>query len=322
MPSLGQFIATRRGEWERLEALLGRSEGNGLRRLSAGELDELGRGYRRLMSDVALAQRDFPEDQLTGWLNALAARMHLRLYRAPSATWRRVGGFFWYGLPRRFREAWVYLLVAAALLLLPTIGGYWAALSGERARLALVPEEMRTIMERGATWTQISAELRPAMAAVIFTNNIGVAFFAFSGGIWFGLGTAYTLVLNGIFLGAVFGAGTYYGVGHLLADFVSPHGYVELTCIVIAGAAGLMLGYALLRPGALRRQDAVVRAGRRALELVVGSAPLFILAGLVEGNISPSELPTEIKLVLGPALWVMMMAYLLLVGRTRSSRVA
>jgi uncharacterized membrane protein SpoIIM required for sporulation len=322
MPSLAQFIATRQAEWERLEALLARSEGNGLRRLSAGELDDLGRGYRRLMSDVALAQREFPEDQLTGWLNALAARAHLRFYRAPGATWRRLGGFFWYGLPHRFREAWAYATVAAALLLLPAIAAYLAALTSDSARQALVPADLRIIMERGETWTQIPRELRPAVAAVLFTHNIQVSFFAFSGGIWFGLGTVYTLVLNGLFLGAVLGASTHYGVGHLLADFVSPHGYIELTCIVIAAAGGLMLGAALLRPGPLRRRDALVRTGRRALELVVGATPIFIIAGIVEANISPSDLPTEVKLVIGPALWVALMAFLLLVGRDRKVKSA
>jgi uncharacterized membrane protein SpoIIM required for sporulation len=118
-------------------------------------------------------------------------------------------------------------------------------------------------------------------------------------------------------LGAVMGAARHYGVAHLLLDFVSPHGYVELTCIVIAGAAGLMLGDGLLRPGLLRRRDAAVRAARRALALVVGAAPVLIVAGLVEGNISPRSMPTEVKLVLGPLLWIALLVYLLAVGRER-----
>src|SRR5918995_7103615 len=124
MPSLRQFIATRREEWGRIEALLARSEGSGLRRLTADELDALGRGYRRLVSDVALAQRDFPHDQLTIWLNALAARAHLRLYQAPGGSWRRMARFFLVGFPQRFREARRYVALAAALLLVPAATGY------------------------------------------------------------------------------------------------------------------------------------------------------------------------------------------------------
>src|SRR6266542_992418 len=295
MPSLGQFIATRREEWGRMEALLARAEGSGLRRLSADELDALGRGYRRLVSDVALAQRDFPNDQLTAWLNALAARAHLSLYQAPGGGWRRLARFFLVGFPQRFRDGWRYVAVAAALLLLPAAAGYGAALTSEAARVALVPVEMRAVMERGETWTTIEQTVRPAMGVVLFTHNIGVSFFAFAGGIWAGLGTVYTLLLNGIFLGATLGAAAHYGVGHLLADFISAHGYIELSCIVLAGAAGLMLGYPLLRPGPYRRRDAMTRAGRRSIELVVGTMPVFIVAGIVEGNVSPSHLPTEVK---------------------------
>src|SRR5205085_573048 len=88
MPSLAQFIAARRDEWTHLEALVRRSEGNGIRQLSAEDLEALASGYRKLVSDVAVAQRDFPEDQLTASLNALAARAHMRLYRAPAGSWR------------------------------------------------------------------------------------------------------------------------------------------------------------------------------------------------------------------------------------------
>jgi uncharacterized membrane protein SpoIIM required for sporulation len=274
------------------------------------------------VSDVALAQRDFPHDQLTLSLNALAARAHLRLYQAPGGSWRRVLRFFVFGFPSRFRAAWRFAAVAAALLLLPAVGGFTAAATSEAAREALVPVGLRDYMERGETWTTIPGEMRPAMAVVLFTHNIGVSFFAFSGGIWAGLGTVYTLLLNGLFLGAVLGAAVHYGVGHLLADFVSPHGYIELTCIVVAGAGGLMIGHAILRPGALRRRDALTRAGRQAVELALGAMPVFVVAGLVEGNFSPAAMPTEVKLAAGPLLWALFFAWVLWTGRTshRTSR--
>ena len=96
------------------------------------------------------------------------------------------------------------------------------------------------------------------------------------------------------------GAAQFYGVAPLVWSFISPHGYLELTCIVIAGAAGLMLGDALLRPGLLLRREALGRASRRAVELAVGAAPVLVVAGLIEGFISPSDLAIPIKLAFGP----------------------
>ena len=142
-----------------------------------------------------------------------------------------------------------------------------------------------------------------------------MAFLAFAGGVLLGLGTVYVLVSNGLALGSVLGAAHFYGVAPLLWSFVSPHGYLELTCIVIAGAAGLMLGDAMLRPGLLLRREALARAARRAVELVLGAAPVLIVAGLIEGFVSPSDLPVAAKLVIGPLTGAVLYALLLSVGR-------
>ncbi|HET6315926.1 MAG TPA: stage II sporulation protein M, partial [Chloroflexota bacterium] len=186
-------------------------------------------------------------------------------------------------------------------------------------REVLVPDRLRQVMAAGQTWTDIEPTLRPAMATLIFTNNIRVAFLAFAGGVLFGLGTLYVLLSNGLLLGAVLGAAQYYGVAPLLWAFISPHGYLELTCIVVAGGAGLMLGDALLRPGLLRRRDALARAARQSIELVGGAAPVLIVAGLLEGFVSPSDLPLGVRLVIGPLAGIVLFALLFTVGRARSA---
>jgi uncharacterized membrane protein SpoIIM required for sporulation len=315
MPSLSHFIAARQAHWVELERLLTRSEGNGLRGFDAADIEALGRAYRLVISDLAIARRDFPDDQLTLELNGLAARAHLRLYRAPAASWKRLASFFWTDFARRVRAARGYLGVAALLLFGPALLAYLAALLDPTLRDALVPEELRQIMASGRTWTDIEPGLRGGMATVIFTNNIQVAFISFAGGVLFGLGTVYILVSNGLMLGSLLGAAQYYGVAPLLWAFISPHGYLELTCIVIAGAAGLMLGDALLRPGLLLRREALARAARRSVELVLGAAPVMVVAGLIEGFISPSEVPVAIKLAIGPIAGALLYTLLLTVGR-------
>ena len=317
MPSLSHFSASRQPHWAELEDLLARSDGNGLRSFDASQIEAFARAYRQTVCDLAIAQRDFPEDQLTLWLNSLAARAHLRLYRAPAPSWRRLGQFFWTDFARRFRAARPYLLVSALLLFGPALVAYLAALLDPTLRDALVPARLRQVMESGTTWTDMEPAVRPGMATLIFTNNIQVSFLAFAGGVVFGLGTGYVLVSNGLSLGAVLGAAQFYGVAPLLWSFISPHGYLELTCIVIAGSAGLMLGHALLRPGLQLRREALARAARRAVELVVGTAPVLVIAGLIEGFISPSELPTAAKLAIGPLAGMALYALLLTVGRVR-----
>lgn len=317
MPSLGQFIAARRSAWAELEALLARGEGNGLRSLTAEELDALGRRYRQVVSDLAIARRDFPDDQVTDALNQLAARAHMRVYRAPGGSWARIARFLTIGFALRFRAAGGYVVLAAALFFIPAIWAFLAALVDAELRDVLVPERLREIMSRGQTWTDIESTVRPAMAAVIFTNNLQVSFLAFAGGVFFGLGTAYVLLSNGLSIGSVLGASQYYGVFPLLGGFVATHGFLEITSILIASGAGLMLGNALLRPGLLRRRDALTVASRRAVELVLGAAPVFILAGLLEAFVSPSEAPTPVKVVLGAGLGLALLAFLLLAGRDR-----
>ena len=319
MPSLSHFIASRQPRWTELEELLTRSEGNGLRGFDADQIEALGRGYRQVVSDLAIARRDFPDDQLTLWLNGLASRAHLRLYRAPPPSWRRFGQFFWTDFATRFRAARGYLGVSALLLFGPAALAYLAALFDPTLRDALVPVELRNVMASGRTWTDIQPGLRPGMATLIFTNNIQVAFLSFTGGVLFGIGTAYVLLTNGLLLGGVLGAAQFYGVAPLLWSFISPHGYLELTCIVIAGAAGLMLGDALLRPGLLLRREALARAARRSVQLVGGAAPVLVVAGLIEGFVSPSELPMVAKLIVGPLLGAALYALLLTVGRSRGS---
>ena len=268
------------------------------------------------MSDLAIARRDFPDDQLTLWLNGLASRAHLRLYRSPAPSWRRLGSCFWTDFARRFRAARGYLAISALLLLGPAVFGYLAAWLDADLRTALVPSELLNVMAAGHTWTDIAPSLRPAMATLIFTNNIQVAFLGFAGGVLFGVGTVYVLVANGLAVGSILGAAQFYGVAPLLGAFISPHGYLETTCIVIAGAGGLMLGDALVRPGLLLRREALARAARRAVELVMGAAPVLVVAGLIEGFISPGEAPVPLKLAIGPLTAIVLYALLLTVGRT------
>ncbi len=127
------------------------------------------------------------------------------------------------------------------------------------------------------------------------TNNIQVAILAFAGGLTLGILTVYLLINNGIILGAL--AAIYYQHGHSY-DFwayIVPHGMIELTAIFIAGGAGLLMGYKILVPGVFSRAMQLRRQALRSVQLLLGTVPLFIIAGTIEGFITPSPIPLDAK---------------------------
>ena len=141
---------------------------------------------------------------------------------------------------------------------------------------------------------------------------------AFAGGVSGGLLTVYALVMNGLILGGLLGLTSHYGIGMDLATFVIGHGVIELSVIFIAGGSGLMLGWALLRPGLMRRRDALAQAARKAVQLLGGAIPLLVIAGSIEGFISPSEtIPMEVKWSVGIVSGILLYSYLFFAGREK-----
>jgi uncharacterized membrane protein SpoIIM required for sporulation len=318
VPSVDDFVARRQPEWSAFEGLLRRAAGSGLRGFSGPELERFGQLYRRTSSDLAVAQRDFPHDRVRAYLDQLLARAHPYVYQGRVSDWHGLLEFYRVGFPRLYRANRGYVLASLALFLLPALVAYVATLTNVTAQEALVPGRLLGMVRQGQMWTDIPELARPAESTFLMTHNLQVAIMAFTGGILLGLGTLYVLLQNGLMLGAVLGTCQAYGLGYPLVAFISAHGYLELSVIVIAGAAGLRLGTAILRPGLLARRESVVQGARVAAKLFVGSAPLLVGAGLLEAFVSPSDLPAPAKIGLGLTTGIGLYAYLLMAGRRAS----
>jgi uncharacterized membrane protein SpoIIM required for sporulation len=316
------FIARRRTTWERLDQLLARA-GAGVSGLSAQELRELGRLYRQAAADLAVARRDLPDHAVVTFLNSLVARGHGTIYRETGAGGgARLRAFFATDFPRTFRATWAYTFVAFLMFLLPALAAFVVTYRDPSLAGALVPGADAIVAQIQAGdewWLRINEEGQASSSAEIMTNNIGVAFRAFAGGVTLGAYTLYILVLNGLLLGVVAGAAQRFDFAGNLWSFVAAHGVVELSVIFIAGGAGLQLGWAILRPGILTRRAALVVAARRALLLLLGCVPLLVITGLIEGFISPSPLPLAVKLAVALGSGVALYAYLLGVGHVRET---
>ncbi|HYO49353.1 MAG TPA: stage II sporulation protein M [Chloroflexia bacterium] len=323
MSAQERFVVERQGDWARLESLVSRVQIGQLRALSASELEEMTRLYRLAASDLARARRDFPGDRVVSYLNRLVSSSYSHVYSGVGFSWKDIRGWYAGGFPRLFRATAGYYLLAALLFFGTGILSFVATITYPPAAQTLLPsnvyQSVASYAERGMLWTEIPAVERSLASATIMTNNIQVAMLAFAGGMLLGVGTAFILVYNGIHLGAIFGVVTTHGLGWDLLAFVSSHGVIELSVICLAGGAGMMLADSILRPGMLTRGESLRLAAQRAMQLLLGGASLLVIAGLIEGFLSPSEVPDAVKFGTGILTGVLLYGYWLLVGRGRKS---
>jgi uncharacterized membrane protein SpoIIM required for sporulation len=314
---LDRFINERKNAWQRLEGLLHLLDRMTLRRLHREEVRELGRIYRRTASDLAIARAESRDPRLVNYLNSLVIRAHGRIYRADAQGGRRVRNFFARDFPVAFRRTWRYTATAfGVFLLFGVIAFVGTRLDPDFSEFAGISPFFREIVINNRThWWEDLNEANQIGSTQIFTNNIRVTFYAFALGAMFGLGTLYVLAFNGAMFGAVLALTYRAGFGNDLLAFVVGHGVIELSCIFIAGGAGLLIGTALLMPGNLSRADALKSRGLEAVRLIVGCVPLLVIAGIIEGFISPAPISPIIKYTVAVVTGLALYSYLLLAGR-------
>ena len=298
--------------------LAGRAARRGVRSLSANEIDELALTYRAATSDLAIARARGEDPVVLDHLNRLTARAHAVVYVATARTgWSRCVDFVARRFPREVRRSWAPIAFCALLTVVAAAVAYGSVAADPANVHALLPAFDPPPVTKALHDSNFGFDraYSPAAASMIISNNVRVAAVAFAGGMTGGLLTGWIVLTNGLMVGAL---GALYAKAGFGADFwatIAPHGVIELTAIQIAGGAGLVLAGGYLRPGRIRRVDALVIAARRAGTLAIGVALLLCVAGTIEGFVSPQRLPIAARDAIGAVTALAMLAYFLGAGR-------
>ncbi|HET7286220.1 MAG TPA: stage II sporulation protein M, partial [Pyrinomonadaceae bacterium] len=287
---IDRFITQRKNAWQRLEDLLKLLDTATLKRLRREEVRELGRIYRRTASDLAIARAESRDPRLVNYLNSLVIRAHGRIYRAESHGLKRILEFFTRELPQTFRRTWRYTFLSFSIFMVFAIFGFVGTrLDPEFSELVGVDPAFREMaIETKTHWWETLNNQNQIGASLIMANNIQVTIYTFALGATFGLGTLYLLAMNGANIASVLALTYRAGFGNDLLTFMVGHGVIELSCIFIAGGAGLLIGSAMVMPGDMTRSDALKTRGMEAVRLMMGVAVLLVVAGTIEGFISPA----------------------------------
>ena len=281
---LDRFLEEREAGWTSLRSLLDEA-GAKPERLGPERLRRLGSLYRAAAADLAFARRAYPHEPVTRRLERLVIDARQLVY-SDAGPRRSLRAFLSRGYWQRVRERPWALGTALLLLFGPMVLAAVWAIDDPAAAIGVVPVQFQGAAEPGGGPGSLAPGDEAALSSQIFTNNIRVTFLVIAGGILAGLGTAAVTIFNGGFIGAIIGLTIENGSSGELFRFVLPHGVLELSCIAVAACAGLRIGWALVDPGTLTRGQSLRREARPAMELVLGTMPWLVLAGLVEGFVT------------------------------------
>jgi uncharacterized membrane protein SpoIIM required for sporulation len=317
--NVDQFMARNESSWRRLDELV-RAARKNVRSLSPAELEELIALYQRTSAHLSDARGAYPNQALQRALTARVAAAHGVIYGKRPRTIRSVGRFFTETFPAAVWHDRRFVVASAALFFVPAIAmGAWVGTSQE-AFEASATEDVREAYLEEDFEAYYSSEPAAQFATQVTVNNILVAIYAFALGILLCVGTIFILFQNGLLLGQAAGTFIFAGESAKFFGLILPHGLLEISAIVVAGAAGLRLGWTIVDPGDRTRASALAEEGRRSVVIVLGLFLAFVTAGLIEGFVTGSGLPTWARVGIGVAVLLAAVLWIVVQGRAAAAR--
>lgn len=295
-----QFLRENAERWKQFELEVDRT----------ADPDLFAERFVELTDDLAYSKTFYPDSKTTNYLNGLAARFHQKIYRNKKESSSRIVDFWRFELPLLIRQHHRQLLYAFLIFMVFVfVGALSAKYDSTFLNLFVGDDYVNTTMEnieKGDPFGVYKQGNQLSMFVLIAFNNIKVSFLAFIGGLFFSVGTSLVLIQNGLMLGSFqyffFSKGL--GLKSVLVIFL--HGTLEISAIVIAGCAGLVIGNSLLFPKTYSRWDSVLKGARDGVRIIFGLVPVFIAAAFIEGFFTRyTEMPAGLSVsVLALSLFI------------------
>ncbi|MCY9662398.1 stage II sporulation protein M [Paenibacillus chondroitinus] len=315
---ISRFIREHKSQWTELEQLL-LQLGKRKRSLQASQVNRFTELYKTASAHLATLQTHSPADETTVYLNHLVSQAHNTMYKDSLTSSAQMKEFFLHYFPSLIQARSLFVGFAFVLFLLGGLLGFLSVWHDPLNLAFIMPGGMADNIDPSKTADPRGDLHSPLISTAIMTNNIRVAVLAFISGITLGIGTVYLMISNGLLVGALAAIYMQSGKSYVFWAYILPHGIIELTAIFIAGGAGLYMGYRFFVPGPYPRKLRFLESAKESAQLLIGTIPLFIIAGLIEGYITPSTLPLEMKYIIAGVTLLLLALYFVYGIRKRTS---
>ncbi|QUR69258.1 stage II sporulation protein M [Mycobacterium spongiae] len=304
------FLLTHRGTWDRLDQLIKKR-----RSLTGAEVDELVELYQRASTHLSMLRSASSDSLVTGRLSSLVARARSAVTGAHAPMTSTFIRFWTVSFPVVAYRTWRWwLATGVAFLVVVAVLAFWVAGNPEVQYAVGTPSEIDELVNHDVE-SYYSEHPAAAFALHVWLNNSWLAARCIAFAVLLGLPIPFLLLQNAANLGLIAGLMFPAGKGGLLLGLLIPHGLLELTAVFLAGAVGMRLGWSVIAPGDRPRGQVLAEQGRGVVAVAVGLVGVLLVSGLLEALVTPSPLPTFVRIAIGVIAELVFLSYVAYFGR-------
>lgn len=304
------FVLANQAAWKRLDQLVKQR-----RRLSGPEVDELVDLYQRVSTHLSIVRSSSADSTLIARLSALVARARSAVTGSHAPLWSEFSRFWMTSFPVVAYRAWRWWVgTAVAFFLVAGVIALWVAGNPEVRSALGTPAELEQIVNHDFA-SYYSDHPAASFALRVWTNNAWVAAQCIGFAVLLGIPIPWVLFQNAANLGLTAGLMADAGKTNIMLGLLAPHGLLELTAVFLAAAAGMRLGWTVIAPGDRPRAQAVAEQGRAVVSVAIGLTVVLLISGLIEALVTPSPLPTALRVGIGVLAEAAFLGYVIFYGR-------